>query len=282
MNGQEYGDTGLVSASETVFEIVEVGSRPAVRSSIAENGVIFLCMISGKLRVYGNSMEKFLTEGECLAADLTKGYRFIQVSDESCKALYAVVNGRLVYDLMILYGISDFMSVKAPEISEAITEIHRYSASTELSHKDKQLECMPHFLRLITKMHRASMLGGRNVQSTVAMIRSHIDGHLEGKLTLEELSKMFFVSKTQIFRMFKETYGIAPMQYFLQRKIDLAKHMLADSDMHISEIAEALSFTDAKHFSKTFKKYAGELPRNYRREAKSEKLKKAASGDKKS
>ncbi len=277
MNIAETGYMDILTPNETVFEIVEVGTRPSIRSSIAENGVIFICVMSGKLRAYGNSMEKFLTEGECLAADLTKGYRFIQDSEEPCKALYAVAKGRLVYDLMTLYSISDFLSVRAPEVSEAINEIHQHSANPELTQKEKQLDCMPPFLRMITKIHRASMLGGRNTQSTVAMIRNHIDAHLEGKLTLDELSKMFFVSKTQIFRMFKETYGIAPMQYFLQKKIELAKQMLSGSDMHISEIAEALSFTDAKHFSKTFKKFSGELPRNYRREARSDKLKKSKS-----
>lgn len=274
MNITETAYLDILKPSEAVFEIAEVGTRPSIRSSITETGVIFLCVISGKLRAFGNTMEKYLTAGECLAADLTKGYRFLQDSEEPCKALYAVAKGRLVYDLMTLYSISDFLSVRAPEISEALNEIHQKTADPDLAHKEKQLDCMPPFLRMITKMHRASMLGGRNTQSTVAMIRNHIDAHLEDKLTLDELSKMFFVSKTQIFRMFKDTYGIAPMQYFLQKKIELAKQMLSGSDMHISEIAETLSFTDAKHFSKTFKKFSGELPRNYRREAKSEKLKK--------
>ena len=125
--------------------------------------------------------------------------------------------------------------------------------------------------RFFLKAGKAISAGNAVKKNTATLIRGYIDTHVDGKLTLDELSANFFVSKTQIFRMFKESYGMAPMQYFLHKKIEYAKHLLSTTDKHMAEIAEELSFTDAKHFSKTFKNYAGILPRDYKKQIKSKK-----------
>ena len=95
-------------------------------------------------------------------------------------------------------------------------------------------------------------------------IREYIDTHTDKKITLDELSGMFFISKTQIFRLFTREYGIPPMRYMLKKKIEVSKGWLTDTDMRISEIAEAFCFTDAKHYTKTFRAFTGMLPREYR------------------
>lgn len=101
--------------------------------------------------------------------------------------------------------------------------------------------------------------------ASVEAIKEYIDTHTDKKITLEELSKMFFISKTQIFRLFTASYGIAPMRYMLKRKIEVSKEMLIGTDMRIAEIAEALCFTDSKHFTKTFRNLTGMLPREFRK-----------------
>lgn len=255
-----------------IFEVLEIGTKINVRSSITEIGVLFLAVTSGKIKVSCNGTEKVLTSGDCLTADLTKGYRFSQLGVEPCKTVYTVVRGDLAYNLIILYGISDFMTVSAPDIADTISEIHKYAEDPDLTERERSIGSSLAFHRILSKILRAASLSIKNNKNTVTLIRNYIDSHLDAKITLDELSRMFFVSKTQIFRIFKEAYGIAPIQYLMQRKIESAKHMLKETNMQISDIAETLSFTDAKHFSKTFRKATGVLPRNYRRSAREEKI----------
>lgn len=106
-------------------------------------------------------------------------------------------------------------------------------------------------------------------RSAVSAIKEYIDSNVNKKLTLDELSRLFFISKTQIYRLFKSEYGIAPMTYMLLKKTEAAKLMLASDGMKVSRIAEALCFTDAKHFSKTFKNFTGMLPAEYKKSLKS-------------
>lgn len=101
--------------------------------------------------------------------------------------------------------------------------------------------------------------------TSVAAIKEYIDSHTEKKITLEKLSKHFFISKTQIHRLFTANYGISPMKYMLKTKIERSKILLVSGNMRISEIAEKLAFTDSKHFTKTFRNFTGILPGEYRK-----------------
>ncbi len=250
-----------VSESDVLFEITDYGSRPLMRAAQQNEGFLFLCVSSGKLRAMGNGADMMLSSGDCLVMSLGRGYKLLREGDSPCITSFVTARGRLVYDLVELYSIGELMPVKAPEALEALNEIQKL-----MSELDESFVCAMALHRFLQKVRRASLLGSKNSSgSTAEAIKAYIDSHLEGKLTLDELSKIFFVSKTQIFRIFKEAYDVAPMQYFLKQKIELAKRLLSDGNMRISEIAESLSFTDAKHFSKTFRKFTGELPRNYRR-----------------
>ncbi len=256
----------MTQTYESIFEIIEFGTRPHMRTTSRDRGVLFLCVTSGKLRANGKGYEKNLSQGDCLAFALGRGYKLMRDGDESCTAAFVIADGAIVYNLMSYYGISDFASAKSPEALEALNDIQTRVSKPE-GDTDGAGDALSAFQRFLFKFKRASQLGGRMTGGTAGAIKNYIDSHLEGRLSLEELSKIFFVSKTQIFRIFKDAYGIAPMQYFLSQKIELSKKLLLDGGVKVSDIAEMLSFTDAKHFSKTFKRYTGELPRNYKRRA---------------
>jgi AraC-like DNA-binding protein len=52
--------------------------------------------------------------------------------------------------------------------------------------------------------------------------------------------------------------------YITDRKIELAKDMLLNTDAPISNIAIELSYNEANYFSKAFKKKVGITPSQYR------------------
>ncbi|MBN8218278.1 MAG: AraC family ligand binding domain-containing protein, partial [Spirochaetes bacterium] len=55
-----------------------------------------------------------------------------------------------------------------------------------------------------------------------------MDSRLGGEeLSLDELSRKVFLDKEQLRYLFKKEYGIAPMRYLIQKKIDYAKVLLA-------------------------------------------------------
>lgn len=101
--------------------------------------------------------------------------------------------------------------------------------------------------------------------TSAAAIKEYIDSHTEIKITLDKLSKHFFISKTQIHRLFVAAYNVSPMRYMLMAKVKRSKELLLATDLRIADIAERLAFTDAKHYTKTFRNFTGMLPGEYRK-----------------
>ncbi len=249
------------SAYEGIFEILEYGKVAPLLETELKCGIMLLYVTSGVWYIRTADYEKRLLKGECAVLMMGRGYT-LQGENSECNAEYAVFEGSFVYDLMRLYEISDLTSALAPDALEALEDICERMDNGKIS--DKLGDIATAFHRLMFKLNRACRASG-DEKSLAYEMKKYIDTHLEGKITLEILARSFFVSKTQLFRSFKASYGVAPMQYCLQKKIELAKSMLSDGKLKISEIAESLSFTDAKHFTKTFKRLTGELPKNYRR-----------------
>ena len=258
---------GAERKPEAVFGMIDSGVKNLETAALPNYGIAIVCQFSGKLKYTKNEANKYLNVGECLVADLSKGYAFSYDGREETVSAYSVVDGVLVRNILELYDISDGCVVPIPDISSLMIKIQKISGGRISDIKEREELGALYFHAAIANIDKARRDFEKTTRSTAALIKDYIDTHLEGKLQLEDISAVFFVSKTQIFRIFKDSYGVAPMQYFLQKKIELAKQMLSDNEFRISEIAEQLSFTDAKHFSKTFKKFTGELPKNYRRGA---------------
>ena len=92
----------------------------------------------------------------------------------------------------------------------------------------------------------------------------YIDQHLTDKLTLDELSELFFVSRAKLTQDFRATLGMSVGEYISVTRVGTAKHLLK-LGKSVSEIAQVCGFTDPSHFIRTFSKLCGETPAVYRK-----------------
>ena len=266
------GDTEIntMSDSNGLFEITSFDELPDI-SALPKDGILLLCRITGELAISSKSGFMTLGAGDCAILSLASDYVFSAETKVDGKTACAFVRGTLAFGLAEMYGIGETEILRGLDVSFEMFGIRKVLLSDEMPESEKLRDSLMAVHRFFLKAGKAISAGNAVKKNTAALIRGYIDTHIDGKLTLDELSATFFVSKTQIFRMFKDSYGMAPMQYFLHKKIEYAKHLLATTGKHMAEIAEELSFTDAKHFSKTFKNYAGVLPRDYKKQIKNKK-----------
>lgn len=66
-------------------------------------------------------------------------------------------------------------------------------------------------------------------------------------------------------RVFLKITGARPQDYVIQAKIGRARQLLAESDLTIGMIAEALGFRDIFFFSRQFRQRTGQTPTEFRR-----------------
>lgn len=86
------------------------------------------------------------------------------------------------------------------------------------------------------------------------------------KLTGENISIQFGISKNYLGRYFKNNTGKTLNEYAAHYKTGLIENRLKYSDMRISEIADEFGFTDKSHLNRFFKKIKGMPPSAFRNE----------------
>ena len=96
-------------------------------------------------------------------------------------------------------------------------------------------------------------------------IQDYIDKHLNESLTLEKLSKSFFVSVSSIERKFATYCGMTFKSYVSLKRFELAKQQLAHTNLTHKEIAANVGFSYTQSFCAFFKSQSGMSPRQYRK-----------------
>ena len=109
--------------------------------------------------------------------------------------------------------------------------------------------------------------GEKPLSSQALKIRHYLDRMLYRKLDLRRMSREIAIPRNRIIKVCKEELRQTPYDYFLTRKIDISKTMLAGKGVLISEVAAKLNFTDQYHFSRIFKGKTGMSPSEFRMEA---------------
>lgn len=84
-------------------------------------------------------------------------------------------------------------------------------------------------------------------------------------ISLEEVAAAAHVGKRECLRCFQRTIGVTPIQYLLRFRIRQASHMLAETDLPVTEIALRCGFESLSYFSLMFRRLTGRTPKDYRR-----------------
>jgi AraC-like DNA-binding protein len=96
------------------------------------------------------------------------------------------------------------------------------------------------------------------------VVKEFLNSRYNKRMKLEELTRISNLSKNHLIREFKATFGVTPIQYQIHVRIEKSKQLMKGSHNSIKEISDFLGFADIQTFSKTFKKYTGMNPSQYR------------------
>lgn len=99
---------------------------------------------------------------------------------------------------------------------------------------------------------------------TVIGLRNYIDNNFNEKLNLDLFSRIRFVSKYHLLRLFKKYYGQTPNQYLINKRIEKSKEYIKNG-LSISEACFEVGFESLSSFSSLFKRKTGFTPSNYQK-----------------
>ena len=97
------------------------------------------------------------------------------------------------------------------------------------------------------------------------MIKDYISkNYMEDSLSVKNISAHVFLSASYVCTFFKNETGQTLNQYLTEYRMEKAKQLLKDGRFKISDISSRVGYSDGNYFGKSFKKYSGLSPSEYR------------------
>jgi LacI family transcriptional regulator len=90
--------------------------------------------------------------------------------------------------------------------------------------------------------------------------------HAFEPIGVEEIARAAGMSRSLLERRFRPAFGDSPWNYVLRLRVDAARHLLLNTSLSLTEIAERTGFGTPEYFSAAFRKLTGSSPREARGE----------------
>jgi len=98
----------------------------------------------------------------------------------------------------------------------------------------------------------------------MSRVMAFVTKHIERNFTVADLAEVACMSEAHFARSFKTTTGRCPHEFVSGIRLVLAKQMLADRHLPISDIALSVGFSSQSNFSRAFRDAMGTTPRAWR------------------
>lgn len=132
------------------------------------------------------------------------------------------------------------------------------------------------FLEIVIKLTNMQKAAGTrkdnlmSVEKEMNTLVEYITMNPRRIVSNQELADVIFRSKDYVIKRFFANFGVTPYDYQIQQKMFSARNMLANMNLSVKEIADALGYDDQHYFSYMFKKRCGMSPTQYRKKIRSE------------
>lgn len=174
----------------------------------------------------------------------------------------------IFYEKDLIYRFDTMQHNEVFELLNKIFLISKQSHSKEL----KELLIQNYFIEFLFTLQNLKSYNIYTQNKTedelkqkIYQITSYIHRHYHEPLSLEFLSKEFYISSFYLSHQFKRITGYTLVHYIQMTRIRNAQYSLLHSAEKITSIAENCGFTSTSQFNRVFLKACGVSPTKYRK-----------------
>ncbi len=186
------------------------------------------------------------------------------VSDYAAKQALGI-DGMMLQPLLEQNGLTrcPFLTLKEPELF-----IRLFNKAHSLLSKrgnNYQLQCSILAYELLLQLGAAYQ---QSFPEPLNEIINYINRNLHQPLSLVDLSHMFGIGRTSLYRLFIAHLKKSVGDYIISRRLQAAENLLQTTDYPIKEIAARVGYSNQLYFATEFKRMTGETPSDYRKRLK--------------
>ncbi len=137
-----------------------------------------------------------------------------------------------------------------------LSELHEVTDINDLKRRIKQV-----FADLFKYISQQNM----DMNPIICEIIKHLQTHLSEDLSLKKYSVKYNINPTYLGQLFKKETGISFPKYLNNYRIEKAKSLLLESHDKTANIAKKVGYSDPNYFYRTFKKYVGLSPSDFKK-----------------
>ncbi|MDN3517582.1 AraC family transcriptional regulator [Aquisalimonas lutea] len=155
-----------------------------------------------------------------------------------------------------------------PGLARALVRAHeRLEQGTTLEGESAFYTAVQQLVQRHAHSPRTSPSRGNGVPAGLRQTRDYLEANLGEGVSLGELSRIAGLPPHTLCRAFRQTYGLPPHAYQVNRRVEQARARLASQEP-IAAVALALGFTDQAHLNRCFRARTGVTPGQYQRACK--------------
>lgn len=148
---------------------------------------------------------------------------------------------------------------------DAFTLSDEYIQKCELLNDFYQINNLRYLMMMDFTKRVNQLQEGSQTSQLVAAVTNYINHHISEPITVEAMSKEFFMSRSYLSKRFKAESNITLTDFILSQKTEEAKRLLRYTNNSLIAISLYLGFSSPGHFSRVFRKYVSITPNEYRK-----------------
>lgn len=107
-------------------------------------------------------------------------------------------------------------------------------------------------------------------EQIVSNLDRYIENNMKNHLDINTITKELLISRTQLYLLTHRYLGVGIAEYIRNKRLSMAKKLLAETDLSFTEISELTGYCDYNYFRRTFKKREGISLKSYRNKSAAE------------
>lgn len=131
-------------------------------------------------------------------------------------------------------------------------------------HSNEQLKSYVRILDVIASYVFMQNLVTWKNEDISKKIEKYISRNLSKDLSSDDLCTQFHCSRSHLYTISEQAFGMSIMQYVTKKKMDKAMQLLEDG-LSVLEVSELVGYNDYNYFCKAFTKVVGVSPAKYRK-----------------
>lgn len=196
--------------------------------------------------------------GNCITVHPDEVHDGVPLGDQPRHWFMLYMDPAVVADVATEYGFARPV-LNDVRIRVAMLALHRVLATGVGDAMLIEQECLA-----LLGLAAGSPTGKIETPAGLRYARQMIDDCVSSQVTLAEIARSANMDKFQLVRGFGRVFGLTPHAYLMQRRIQLARNLLA-SGMPVIQAAADAGFADQSHLTRLFSRTIGMTPAAYRR-----------------